>query len=203
MNPMVFRPSHRRQQIWVCVIAGLFFCDFTLCGYLPSHERLSSLLQAREHQRSTLRMAAAQGAELPGLKTRLHETEETVERFDRCVPADHSLGAFLQRMTALMTEHGLTEQMVLPGKEEKAEDLGCIPIHMTCQGTLTNLFDFFNTLRTMDRLVRVEKVLLENDAEFTGRVTMQADAYIFYRSKSSSTQQEVAGTEPRRAGHGA
>ena len=203
MNSIAFRPSHRKQQVWVCIIAGLFLCDFILCGYLPSQQRLTSLLQAREHQRNAIHMAAAQGAELPGLKTRLRDTEAIVDRFEACVPADSALGAFLQRITAVMAAHELTDPVVLPGKEQEAEDLGCIPIHMTCQGTVTSLFDFFNTLETLDRMVRIDKVTLENDSDFTGKLTMQAEAYIFYQLKSSRTA-GAARTEPAgRTGNGA
>lgn len=202
MNRMAVRPSHRKQQVWVCVIAGLFLSDFILCGYLPSHQRLTSLLQAREHQQSMIQMAAAQRAELPGLRTRLRDTEATVERFEACVPSDKALGAFLQRITAVMAEHELTDPMVLPGKEQEAADLGCIPLQMTCEGTLTNLFEFFNTLRTLDRVVRIEKVTLENDPGFSGRLAMQADAYIFYQAKSSRPAGAVK-TEPAgRTGNG-
>ncbi len=192
---MAFRPSHRRQQVWVCVIAGLFLSDFVLCGYLPSHQRLTSLLQSREHQQSMIQMAAAQEAELPSLRTRLRDTGAIVERFEACVPADKALGAFLQRVTAVMAEHELTDPVVLPGKEQETGDLGCIPIQMTCEGTQANLFEFFNALRTLDRTVRIEKVALENDEEFTGKLSMRAEAYIFYQVKSSKTAGAVR-TEP-------
>lgn len=203
MNRMALRPSHRRQQVWVCIIAGLFLSDFILCGYLPSHQRLTSLLQAREHQQRMIQMAAAQGAELPGLRTRLRDTEAIVKRFEACVPADKALGAFLQRITAVMAEHELTDPVVLPGKEQETTDLGCIPIQMTCEGTLTNLFDFFNTLRTLDRMVRIEKVTLDNDPDFSGKLTMQADAYMFYQGKSSRSADAARTESAGRTGDGA
>jgi Tfp pilus assembly protein PilO len=187
----------------VCVIAGLFLSDFVLCGYLPSHQRLTSLLQAREHQQSMIRMAAAQGAELPNLRTRLRDTEAIVDRYEACVPADKALAAFLQRITAVMAEHALSDPVVLPGKEQETGDLGCIPIEMTCEGALTNLFDFFNTVRTLDRMVRIESVTLENDGEFTGMLTMRAQACIFYQLKSSKTTGAVSAGPVRRTGNDA
>lgn len=203
MNRMVLRPSHRRQQVWVCVIAGLFLSDFILCGYLPSHQRLTSLLQAREHQRTMIGMAAAQEAELPNLRARLRDTEAIVARFDACVPADKALAAFLQRITAVMAEHTLTDPVVLPGKELETGDLGCIPIEMTCEGTLTNLFCFFNTIRTLDRMVRIENVALENDEELSGKLTMRAQAHIFYQLKPSKTTGAVSAEPVGRMGNDA
>jgi Tfp pilus assembly protein PilO len=192
------RPSHRRQQIWVCAIAGLFLCDFVLCGYLPSQQRLTSLKEAQVQQRRTIDMAAAQSAEIPRLKGRLKSTERLVERFDSYVPPDRALGTFLQRIAAAMIEHDLTDQVILPGKEVEVGDLGCIPIRITCKGALVDVFGFFNKLQTLDRLVRIEKVVLENDPGLTGRLTMQTEALIFYQSKPLKA---IGGNEPAGGAH--
>ena len=82
MNVTGSRLSHRKQQMWVYVIAGLFVCDFVLCGYLPSQQRLASLQRTRAQQKQTILMAAAQSAELPGLERRLRGMEKAVEGFD-------------------------------------------------------------------------------------------------------------------------
>ncbi len=188
MSTIVGRPSHRRQQMWVCIVAGLFLCDFILCGYLPSQQRLTSLQQAQARQGSMISMAAAQAEELPALKAKLRDTERVAERFETHVPVDSALGTFLQRIAAVMTENELTDQAVLPEKETEAGDVGCIPLHITCKGTLMNLFGFFGDLQAMDRLVRIKKIGIENDAAFSGRLTMQTDALIFYQLKHRTTR---------------
>jgi len=198
MNTTRFRWSHHKQQIWVCVIAGLFLCDFVLCGYLPSQQRLASLREVRTQQRRTIDMAVAQNVELTGLKTRLRNTERLIERFDACVPADEALGAFLQQITTIMGEHRLTDPVILPGKKTETGDLGCIPILMTCRGTLTPLFEFFNRLQTLDRLVRIEKVTMENDASFTGQLAVRIQGVIFYQSRPL----KVGATDAAPAGGG-
>jgi Tfp pilus assembly protein PilO len=183
MNTSRCKSSHRKQQIWVCVIAGLFLSDFILCGYLPSQQRLASLREARTQQRRTIDMAAAQNVELAGLKNRLRNTEKLIERFDARVPADEALGAFLQQVTTIMSEHRLTDPVILPGKKTETNELGCIPVLMTCKGTLTDLFDFLNRLQRLDRLVRIEKVTMENDVRFTGQLALRIQGGIFYQSK--------------------
>jgi Tfp pilus assembly protein PilO len=185
MNTSGSRLLHRKQQMWVYVIAGLFVCDFVLCGYLPSQQRLASLRRTRAQQKQTILMAATQSAELPGLERRLRGMEKAVTGFDLRVPADRALGTFLQQISGIMTDCRLTEQVVLPGKEAKTNDLNCVPIHVACKGTLTDFFDFFRKLQSMDRLVRIEKVALENDSDLTGRVSMQVEAVIFEQSTKS------------------
>ncbi len=183
MTTACSRLSHRKQQIWVCVIAGLFLCDFILCGYLPSQQRLASLRQTRTQQRRTIDMAAAQSVELAGLRNRLRHAEKQIERFDACVPADEALGAFLQQITTIMGEHRLTDPVILPGKKTETGNLGCIPVQMTCRGALADLFDFFQRLQRLERLVRIEKVTMENDASFSGQLALRIQGVIFYQSK--------------------
>jgi Tfp pilus assembly protein PilO len=171
------RVSHRKQQVWVHIIAGLFVCDFILCGYLPSQERLRSLEQAQAQQKRAIAMAAAQQAQLASLEQQLAEMEKEVERFDLRVPAERALGVFLQQIADTMT--GLGDQVVLPGREVHAGGLNCVPIHVACRGTLPDIFRFFTRLQSLERLVRIEKVALENDAELTGQLRLQVEAVIF------------------------
>jgi Tfp pilus assembly protein PilO len=182
MNATGSRLSHHKQQMWVYVIAGLFICDFVLCGYIPSRQRLTSLQRARTQQKQTIGMAAAQSAELPGLERRLRGMEKAVEGFDLRVPADRALGTFLQQIAGIMTDCRLMDQLMLPGKEVKTDDLNCIPIHLACKGTLADLFGFFTKLQSLDRLVRIQRVAMENDIDLTGQINVQMEAVIFEQS---------------------
>jgi Tfp pilus assembly protein PilO len=204
MRAVGSRLFHRNQQIWVCVVAGLFLCDFVLCGYLPSQRRLEALRKARARQSQTIQMAAAQGAELPALRRRLQTVQETVERYDACVPAERALGTFLQQIASIMTQHRLTDQVVVPGNEVSADGLSCIPVQITCRGNLADMFLFFNGLQALDRLVRFERVVLQNDDEFSGRARMQTDAVIFYELAGQEEANRSAGAKPAEGvNHGA
>jgi Tfp pilus assembly protein PilO len=186
--------------MFVYLIAGLFLCDFVLCGYLPSQQRLVSLRQARAQQKSLIGMAAAQSAELPGLERRLRGMEKAVEGFDRRVPADRALGAFLLQITGIMADCRLREQLVLPRDGVKTEHLHCIPVHVACKGTLADMFQFFARVQSLERLVRIEKVVLENDTDLTGQVSLQMEAVIF---EQSGKQQETEAISAVGANHDA
>lgn len=185
--------SLRKQQMWLYIIAGLFICDFVACGYLPSRQRLAALERAWTQQRQTIAMAAAQSAELPNLERRLREMRNAVESFDVRVPADRALGTFLQQIAAIMKDCGLGEQVVLPGKESKTDDLNCVPIHLACKGTLADLFRFFARLQSLDRLVRIEQVAMDNDAGLTGQIGLQVEATIFEQSAKHQKTHGPAG----------
>lgn len=204
MNTTESKEFRSRRQVWVGVVAALFVCDFVWCGYLPSQKRLKSLRESRAQQQRTIQMADAQGPELPKLRARLRDTQKTVEQYETCVPAESSLGTFLQQIAGTMTKHHLVDQVVVPGKEWESDSFNGIPIHMTCTGALTNIFQFFTDLHALGRLVRVEKVVLKNDSAFTGQVNMDVNAVIFYQS--SKQRKSGISTDSRSAGvtgHGA
>jgi len=194
MNAGGSKSLHRREQTWVCVVAALFLCDFIVCGYLPSQQRLSSVRQAQAQQQQTINMAAAQGVEL---------ARRLVERFDASVPPDRALGDFLKRVADVMVTCNLTDPEVLPGKEFSAGDLGCIPVHLTWHGTLSQVFGFFNRLQTLDRLVRIETMMLQNDAEFTGQLKLEADVVIFHQSGRFKSDKTAPAQSADEVSHGA
>ena len=93
-----------------------------------------------------------------------------------------NLGAFQQQISDLMKKHGLTEQLIEPGEELEADEVTCKPVSIQCKGRLEQVYNFFDSLESLDRLVRIERVQLTNDNEYSGQVSMQAKTVIFYRS---------------------
>jgi Tfp pilus assembly protein PilO len=182
---MLFR---KRQQVTICIVAGLFVADFVLFGYLPLQKRLKPIKQARTAQSSVIAKAATQRGRLPEIRQQLQEMQTVVADFEANVPAQKSIGEFLQQIAKLMSQYSLTEQVVAPGKEIKGDGLNCIPVDMQCKGKLVQIFEFYKRLQDLDRLVRIEQVSLTNDADFSGRVSMQTMAIIYYRPQSESNR---------------
>ncbi|MBN1510212.1 MAG: type 4a pilus biogenesis protein PilO [Sedimentisphaerales bacterium] len=192
MKDAVLKRTGRKQQMWLYGVAVLFCADFVFYGYLPSHKRLQSLREAKVQQSRLIETAAAQSKELPALRTRLESIERIVEHYDRYVPAEESSGLFLQEIARLMTDHHLADHVVVPGSNVQSEDIQCIPVHIDCQGSLKDIFSFFRDLQTMDRLVRILKVALQNDGDFAGHVRMEMNAVIFYRPQADPGVTHVA-----------
>lgn len=166
--------------MWIYIIAVILVADFVLFGYLPSHQRMKSIRQAKTEQALAIARAAAETEQLPILREQLQKLQAEASDYEASVPAEQSLGTFLQQITRLMTEHNLTDQVVAPGAEIRAEGLHCIPVDVKCKGKLAHLFEFYRRLQSMDRLVRIEHVELVNDPDFTGKVSMQTKAVVYY-----------------------
>jgi Tfp pilus assembly protein PilO len=104
------------------------------------------------------------------------------------VPAQKSIGEFLQQIADLMSQYNLSEQVVAPSREIKGDSLNCIPIDVQCKGKLAQMFDFYKRLQDLDRLVRIERVTLTNDTDLSGQVSMQTQAVIYYRLQGESSK---------------
>lgn len=192
MSDMAPKRSGRRQQAWLYAVAVLFCADFAFYGYTPSHKRLQSLRKAEIQQGRMIDTAVAQSKELPALKARLQSVEQIVGHYEAYVPREVSLGGFLQDIARIMTEHHLADQVVVPGKEVESGGVRCIPVRINCKGSLRDIFGFFHDFQAMDRLVRIEKVVLQNDRDFTGQVGMDTNAVIFYRPSAERDVTPVA-----------
>ena len=170
-----------KQQILIFCLAGILVAGFLLFGYLPLHKRLKALKQARAEQELVIAKASAESRQLPAFEERLLQLQRATQNYERQVPGQRDLGAFLHRIADLMNEQNLKEQLIQPGEEIEAEKLNCIPVNMQCKGRLKQIFEFYRRLQELDRLVRIEQVKLVNDGDFNGQVGMQTKASIYYR----------------------
>jgi Tfp pilus assembly protein PilO len=187
-----------KQQLWVLAIGGLFLADFVLYGYLPSHERLQSLAEAKDRQMQLITTAEAKSEILPALVQRLRDTDRYATNYQQWIPTDSTLGPFLSQIATVMTDNGLSDQDVVLRPEVASKDLVCIPIHMKCVGDLNGIFGFFRDLQQLGRLVRIERTTLTHAKGSSGVVHMEADAVIFYRAQE--TQQSPSAGNPSKNG---
>jgi Tfp pilus assembly protein PilO len=158
-------------------------CGFVLFRYLPLQRKTKFLRQAYAAQMLAISKASAESQQIPTIREQLLQLQTAVGNYERQIPAQRELGEFLQRIANLMNEHNLRGQLIQPGKEIKAGELNCIPVNMQCKGRLSQIFEFYRRVQGLDRLVRIEHVKLVNDGGFSGEVTMQTEAVIYYRAE--------------------
>ena len=178
-RPMLFG---KKQQVAIFILAGMLVADFAMFGYLPLQKQMKAVKAKRSVQTLAIAKASAANAQLPAAKEQLEQLHTVVANYEQQVPAQRDLGAFLHRIADLMNEHNLGGQMVQPGGEISAGPLQCIPVSVQCTGRLAQIFKFFKSLQNLDRLVRIERVALTNDHDFSGDVSMQTKAVIYYRT---------------------
>jgi type IV pilus assembly protein PilO len=170
----------KKQQVIILIVAALLAAGFIFFDFLPLRKRLKAVNQARTDQQLIMAKAANDQKQLSDLKKQLQELENTARNYQVNVPADRDLGSFLQQIADLMSQHNLTEQVVVPGEEIKADKLSCIPLNMQCKGKLGQVFQFYRQLQRLDRVVRIESVKLVNSDDLSGQVSMQTKAVVYY-----------------------
>jgi len=171
-----------RQQIIICVTAGVIVGGCVLFRYLYLQRKIKAVKQAKAAQVLAITKASDESAQLPALKEQLLGLEKAVGNYEANIPDHRDIGMFLHTIANLMNEHNLTEQLVQPGKEIEVKDLHCMPIIVQGKGGLKQIFEFFSSLQLLNRLVRIEQVKLVNDSGFSGEVGMQAETIVYYRS---------------------
>jgi len=169
----------------------MLVADFIWFGYLPSQDRLKTLRHVRSLQAVQIDRAGHECLQLPGLRERLHRREAEIAQYEPRLPRQKGMGQFLEDMSGLMAKHGLTEPVMVPLNESQVGSVSCLPITLRCQGRLAQVFSFYQDLADLGRLVRVQKVSLDNDG-LQGMVSMEAQIVIFYRTREPGEATPVA-----------
>jgi len=179
---MLFR---ERQQVVIFALAVAMVSGFLVFRYLPLRKKIKEAGQKQQVQKAAVATTLLQTRRLPALEEQLKELKSSAGNYDARVPQHRDLGEFLQKIADLMNGHNLKEQLIEPGEQITAKQVSCIPVTIQCKGRLKQIFGFFESLQELDRLVRLEKIKLVNDKNFTGTVSMQTKAFIFYGKQAS------------------
>ena len=172
-----------KQQVIICVIAGVIVCVFVLFWYLPLRHRMKALEQVKATQTLAVARYDADGKRLPMLKEQVQQLSSKLGNYEAKIPQQGALGPFVRRIADLMNEHNLKEQVITPGGEIETDRFNCTPVRMQCKGKLEQVFKFYQQLQALDRLVRIEQVKLSNDSGYNGEVSMETRAVIYYRAR--------------------
>lgn len=170
-----------KQQLGIFITFAVMIVVFVIRQYLPLRNSARAVEQVKAALLSAGTKTDLQVRNLPILRTQLKELQAKVGNYDVQIPDDRGLGAFLQEIAAVMNKHNLSEQVVQPENEIKIDGLTCIPVRMQCKGTTLQLFEFFKSLGTVERLMRIEQVQMKNASDLSGLVTMAAKVNIYYR----------------------
>ncbi len=177
---MLFRD---KQQVTICVIAAAIVCVFVLFWYLPLRSKTNAVKQAKAERALAIVKGTDDAKQLPRLEEQLLKLGARLGDYEANIPEQRAHGVFLHRIADLMKEHNLSGQVITPGEEIEAEKFNCIPITMRCTGELAQISEFYRRLQNLDRLVRIEKVKLDNDTSYGGQVSMETEAVVYYRAK--------------------
>jgi len=169
-----------RKQI-VILAAAAVVCGAMLLVHWPLYRKMVAIKTARAVQSELIAKGSAQESTMVNLEAELTRLQERTADFRQRIPSEPMLGWFLQQIADLMEACRLEDQVVVPGQEIAADVVHCVPVKMQCKGRLHQIFEFFEKLQTLQRLVRIERVRLQNDPHYTGKVSLEAEAVLYYQ----------------------
>ncbi|TFG47736.1 MAG: hypothetical protein E4H40_05920 [Candidatus Brocadiia bacterium] len=173
---------HDKNQILIITTAVLIAVGFIFLRYVPLHVRLKAVKAELYSSQQVFAKAEAESEELGAIRARLEELKNKAGNYELSVPSSLELGGFLQELAGLMDKQNLREQQIQPGEKTQVGGLKGIPVNMKCRGTMSQMFEFFRTLQSLNRAVRVEHVQLVNTSDYSGDLSMETRAMIFYRA---------------------
>ena len=170
-----------KKQILILASAAVITVGFVILRYIPLQNRLKTTKAELFEQQQILSKAETESRQLEVLVEQRQELKDQVGNFEVSVPSGREIGIFLHELATLMNEQNLREQQIQPGQETSAEGLNGIPVNIKCKGSLEQISGFFRSLQSQNRSIRIEQVQLMNTREFSGELSMEASAIIFYR----------------------
>jgi len=169
-----------------------FIIAFTvvlMAGVFLTLQYLPTVRKAKAYKVENLRLvtenshAHAQLDELPTIFELIAKAKEDVGDYDAKIPHGRSHGAFLQQIANIMQKHELKELVIQPGSEVKMSKFSRIPILIRCNGKMSQIFKFFKSLESFDRIIKIEDVSFKNSEDYNGQMSLEMKANIFYRVK--------------------
>jgi Tfp pilus assembly protein PilO len=169
-----------KQQLGILIAIIVLITIFGVVQYGPLRSQAHAMEHVKAVQLSANTKTETQIKSLPALRTQLTQMQAKVGNYDVKIPDDRMLGTFLQEIADVMNRHNLGEQIVQPDSETQVGSIVCIPVRVQFKGTMRQIFGFFRSLQTVERLIRIQQVQMKNENDMSGLVTVAAIGTIYY-----------------------
>jgi Tfp pilus assembly protein PilO len=171
--------SRRAQVTLGCAFVGLLLF-FLLFGYRPQMADLNNLRGHIADKKRDLDSAQSRAKALPMVMAEVARLQQRVERFDKKLPKQQDLGAFIKDITHLSQQSSLRRWRI-DAKAPKRNDLYSeTPIQIHFEGDYRNAFEFLKQAEQMQRLTRLHDVQIRVLDSQLGQVEVQAGLTIYF-----------------------
>jgi Tfp pilus assembly protein PilO len=170
----------RRMQMVLAgafVIFGLFFLMF---GYRPQMVELNGLRTHIAEKKRDLDSAQARAKALPMVMAEVARLQQRVERFDKKLPKQQDLGAFIKDITQLSQQTSLRRWRIDAKAPKRNELYSETPIQIHFEGDYRSAFSFLKQAEQMQRLTRLHNVQIRVLDSQLGQVEVQAALTIYF-----------------------
>ena len=161
---------------------------FGLFQYYPLARKADSIRKTIEQQQVVSDETDQLIRQMSQLRHQVESLKPLEAEFDKKLPGTRQFAALWQQIADVMNQHRLTDQVVQRETESDDNRFGTVRIRLQCGGTFRQMFEFFRSLQTMDRFIRIESFQLTNETDYSGRVKLDAVARIYFQVASADSQ---------------
>jgi Tfp pilus assembly protein PilO len=128
--------------------------------YLPQEHELRSIQTTLAARRVALHESSKNAAIVPRMMREVQTLKSRYKDFDSRLPRSKELGGFLQEITAIQQNSALVDPRMETGSPTSEELFNTMPIRMRLRGQYLALTDFLRRLSNMQRLTRVQRLMI-------------------------------------------
>ena len=131
--------------------------------YIPQGHKLDDLRAQIQTEKNAIANYSLKAAVVPDMIRQVQDMKSLYKDMDRRLPKQKELGGFLQEISGNLAKERLDNPMIQPGNPSKEDLFHTMPIIMKFQGNYLSLASFLNRIDNMERLTRVQKLLIATD----------------------------------------
>ena len=152
----------------LAVAAGLVVAA-TLLVYRRQSSRLEQLREQIATEKLAMEADSNKAAVVPDMLRSVMDMKRRYKDFDRRLPKSKELGGFLQEITAIRSQSDLQGGRMDTGNPVSEYLYNTMPIKMSFEGSYLALARFLEQISKMQRLTRVQKLLITAPGDGFGK----------------------------------
>lgn len=149
------------------ILAAVIYVSFVL---VPQVERVFEAVGQASKLSSDLRDARSDVANIPKFKSDMASYEEKVERYEKMLPAEQEIPAFLESLSGMARSSGIKIGGIMPviTKEDKAKRASVYKeqtILINAKSGFHELGKFLSSMENADRFIKVSDLSIKSSAQ--------------------------------------
>ena len=164
-------------------LAVLSFCFYQFLIHSAEATRVENQLRINELNSNLARseIIAQNHDELKNEIATLKVKSSSVRALVPNTPDDSN---FIQQISLIAKDHSIAIKDFIRGNDRKLDELSVLPIKVYCEGTYTNLCNFFEQMESIPQLTNIENLKIKLNEE-TGILNVEIDLLLYFGLESN------------------
>ena len=172
---------------WVLGVGMLvLLVAFYFLAYRPAATRLADTRTQIESKQQELELNRAKTNGRAEIEHKVNDMRRRLERFDKQLPRTMEWGQFMNDITLLKEQSGVSNWSIEPTGTRAEDAFVTVPVSLSFEGDFLGVFSFLRQMEQMQRLTRVRDLALtaRRDANSgAGQVDVKLAMNIYYTEK--------------------